>query len=184
MTLVVDVAQVTDTIWTSLTLDTQLSLRQTGIITVPVGAMLVRGRAYLPLVSTPRPGIHGRVTEDGVPVAGIPLDLRFYNGTAWSSLATTYTQADGWFTFANMPGLSAGQGYYVRYQNTTGAGRRLDMAYTRADDLCGGQQCKYRRFRHCRHRASLASEWCGQSACRVLSSGRLALRRRLTAHTV
>jgi hypothetical protein len=123
LTLVADVAQVTETTWTPVRLDTQWSLRQTETITVPVGIMRVHSRVYLPLMATPRLGIHGRVTDNGVPVAGIPLELRFYNGSAWSSIASTYTQADGWFAFTNAPSLGAGQRYYVRYQNTTGAGR-------------------------------------------------------------
>jgi photosystem II stability/assembly factor-like uncharacterized protein len=123
LTLVVDAAQVTDTIWTSLTLDTQWSLRQTETITVPVGAMVVRSRTYLPVVSKSRTGIYGRVTENGVTAAGIPLELRFYNGSAWSTLASTTTQIGGWFAFNTAPSLGAGQGYYVRYQNTTGTGR-------------------------------------------------------------
>ncbi len=123
LTLFADVAQLTGTTWTPLRLQTQWSLRQTETITIPVGVMPIRGRVYLPLIFRPRPGIYGRVTESGVPAAGIPLELRFYNGSTWSSIASTNTQSDGWFAFTSAPSLSSGQSYYVRYQNMTGANR-------------------------------------------------------------
>ncbi len=80
-------------------------------------------RVYLPLVSKPRPGIYGHVTENGLPAAGIPLELRFYDGSIWSSIAITHTQSDGWFAFTTAPSLGPGQRYYVRYQNTTDTSR-------------------------------------------------------------
>jgi hypothetical protein len=122
LTLIADVAQLADTTWTPLRLDTQWSLRQTETITVPVEVMVVRSQVYLPLISKPRPGIHGRVTENGAPAANVPLELQFYNGSTWSSPVITFTQADGWYAFTNVPGLASGQRYDVRYLNN-GAGR-------------------------------------------------------------
>lgn len=132
LTLIADVAQLTATTWTPLRLDTQWSLRQTETITVPVGVMVVRSQTYLPLITKPRPGIHGRVTENGVPAAGVPVELQFYNGSTWSSPALILTQTDGWYAFTNVPGLASGQRYDVRYLNN-GAGR-LWMWHTRMLD--------------------------------------------------
>lgn len=76
---------------------------------------------FMPLVAKPKPprGLYGVVKENGIPAASIPLSLRFYNGSAWSTIATTTTAADGAYSFINMPALAPGQRYYVRYQNTT-----------------------------------------------------------------
>lgn len=62
-------------------------------------------------------GISGRVTLNGSPVGGVGLELRFYNGSAWSTLMTTTTASDGTYRFTNVPSLSSGQKYYVRYVN-------------------------------------------------------------------
>jgi hypothetical protein len=61
----------------------------------------------------------------------VPLSLRFYNGSSWSTLATTTTAADGTYSFTGVPSLGSGQGYYVRYQNTAGTVGRLWLWNTR-----------------------------------------------------
>jgi 5-hydroxyisourate hydrolase-like protein (transthyretin family) len=76
-------------------------------------------------------GIHGWVKQGGVAAAGIPLQLRFFNGTAWSTVLTATTAADGSFVFANAPSLGASQKYYVRYQNNTQVAGRLFQWSTR-----------------------------------------------------
>jgi hypothetical protein len=43
--------------------------------------------------------------------------LRLYDGSSGSTVLTAATGADGSYTFANAPTLSAGQEYYVRYNN-------------------------------------------------------------------
>jgi hypothetical protein len=83
---------------------------------------------YLPIVSKPPSIIGGRVTLNGTPAAGVSLELRFYNGSSFSTLAITTTAADGSYVFANAPSLAAGQKYYVRFLNpaTTADGRLAD----------------------------------------------------------
>ena len=72
---------------------------------------------FLPLISRP-PAIYGYVTDNGSPAGGVPLELRFYNGSAWSTYATTSTASDGKYTFYP-PLLGSQQRYYVRYLNAT-----------------------------------------------------------------
>jgi hypothetical protein len=77
---------------------------------------------YLPLIMRqvsdgPQEGIYGHITSNSANAAGIYLDLRFYNGSAWSTQSTTVTGADGAYQFSNVPGLGSGQIYYVRYLN-------------------------------------------------------------------
>jgi len=55
------------------------------------------------------------VTYNGAAAPGISLDLRFYNGTTWSTVATTSTDGDGRYRFTGAASLSPGQTYYVRY---------------------------------------------------------------------
>lgn len=82
-------------------------------------------QVFLPLIAqsplpTPVPnlGINGRVNFNGSSVASIPLDLRFYNGSAWSTISSTLTDGSGNYSFQSAPTLGAGQGYYVRYSNS------------------------------------------------------------------
>jgi len=70
-------------------------------------------------------GIHGRATENGSAAAAVSLDLRYYNGSSWSTKASTTTGADGRYLFAGVPSLGSGQRYYVRYWNTSGTPGRL-----------------------------------------------------------
>ncbi len=79
---------------------------------------------YLPIVSkstftSTGQGIYGRVTYRGTVAAGIPLALRFYDGSAWSTLMTTVTDAEGGYSFTSVPTLSGGQAYYVLYGPNT-----------------------------------------------------------------
>ena len=87
-------------------------------------------RAFLPLVvmgdaSEVERGIYGRVTEKGNPVSGVPLDLRLYNGSSYSTVASTTTGADGRYLFAGVPSLGSGQRYFVQYVNRSVAPGRL-----------------------------------------------------------
>ncbi len=63
-------------------------------------------------------GIHGQVTHNGAPASGVGLNLRFYNGSTWSTAATTTTGGDGRYDFVGAPSLGSGQTYYVRYDNS------------------------------------------------------------------
>ncbi len=62
-------------------------------------------------------GIYGTVTYNGLPIGGIPLLLRFFDGTSYSTAATTVTNANGSYSFIGVPGLNPGQSYYVRFDN-------------------------------------------------------------------
>lgn len=89
-------------------------------------------RTYLPLTLRKYPRrIHGHVTQNGVAVAGVPLDLRFYNGSSWSTFASTTTDADGDYSFLDAPSLGPGQKYYVLYRNYAGTPGRLWVWGTR-----------------------------------------------------
>jgi uncharacterized delta-60 repeat protein len=71
---------------------------------------------YLPFILY-QLNLYGRVTDKGAPAAGISLSLRFFDGTNWSTMATTVTNPDGVYNFANIPDLTPGQKYYVLYTN-------------------------------------------------------------------
>jgi hypothetical protein len=71
----------------------------------------------LPAVFKPPPGIFGRITHNGGPAAGISVELRFYNGSSYSSAGFASTDANGVYRFASAPSLGPGQSYYVRYLN-------------------------------------------------------------------
>jgi len=92
---------------------------------------------FLPMViKAPEviPGLTGKVTMNGVPIAGIPLDLRFYNGSSYSTYASTTTDADGNYLFSQVPALQPGQNYYVRYRNDADIDTRLAYWHT-ADNV-------------------------------------------------
>ena len=82
-------------------------------------------KAYLPFVPHEPCGarICGRVTLNGSPIGGVSLLLRYYDGSAWYTRATTTTRPDGYYAFGNIPALGPGQEYYVRYQNSDATGR-------------------------------------------------------------
>ncbi|MBI5034279.1 MAG: S8 family serine peptidase [Chloroflexi bacterium] len=68
-------------------------------------------------------GIYGHVTDTGTNAAGVSLELRFWNGSAWLTQATTTTDANGNYSFTGVPSLSGGQQYYVRYSNSSTSSR-------------------------------------------------------------
>jgi hypothetical protein len=74
-------------------------------------------------------GIHGIVTYNGAPAAQIPLTLWFYNGTAWASISSTSTAADGSYLFGSVSSLASGQAYEVLYVNNVGDPRYLSVWY-------------------------------------------------------
>ena len=88
---------------------------------------------YLPITlskpSSTSTGISGRVTFNGAPVGEVILQLRFYNGSTWSTRAAMSTAADGSFHFVGAPSLTGGQQYYVRYDNPDLAGGSAGKAY-------------------------------------------------------
>lgn len=77
-------------------------------------------RAFIPLLlRMPSQGIYGYVTFEGSPSTNIAVDLRFFNGSAWSTRASTVTDSNGMYRFLDQPNLQPGQYYYVRYLNTS-----------------------------------------------------------------
>ena len=75
-------------------------------------------RTYLPFVAkSPATGLYGFVTDDGLPADGVDLELRYYDGSTWSTRATTSTAADGKYLFQDVPSLLPGEYYYGRYVN-------------------------------------------------------------------
>jgi hypothetical protein len=57
------------------------------------------------------------VTKNGESAIGVPLSLRFYNGSAWSTLEETTSGESGFYSFPDAPSLGANQRYYVRFIN-------------------------------------------------------------------
>lgn len=73
---------------------------------------------YFPFVPKQTDGIYGRVTQNGVPAANIVLSMRYFDGVSSSTIATTTTDADGYYHFRNIPSLTGTKkDYHVRYQN-------------------------------------------------------------------
>jgi 5-hydroxyisourate hydrolase-like protein (transthyretin family) len=70
-------------------------------------------------------GINGRLTQNGGGAGGVMLQLRYFDGSAWSTRLTTTTQTDGRYVIISAPTLAAGQKYYVRYQNVSQVEGRL-----------------------------------------------------------
>jgi hypothetical protein len=106
---------------------------------------------YLPLVvknyrNLSGLGISGQVTYQGNPISSIPIELRFYNGSSNSLIATTTTQADGVYKFTSAPSLGSGQYYFALYRNVTNATasyvdtcRSSNLtSYTAGNDVAGG----------------------------------------------
>jgi hypothetical protein len=90
-------------------------------------------RLYLPVViralpfgpvATPTPtvttepgqgGISGRVTCQGAPAAGLALSLHAVDDSGQREVGVTNTAGDGVYRFNQVPGLPAGEIYYVRF---------------------------------------------------------------------
>jgi uncharacterized repeat protein (TIGR01451 family) len=92
---------------------------------------IVPNRLYLPSVLRPDPGLYGTVTQDGLPAEGIPLDLRFFDGSNWYTVGQAVTNAAGHYHFANVTSLAAGQRYYVLFRNPSQVPGRLWLYGTR-----------------------------------------------------
>jgi len=87
-------------------------------------------RSYLPAIVRPIPGIQGYVLENGEPANNIYVELRFFDGSSWSTVDGRFTFLGGWYLFDNAPGLAPGQRYFLRYQNTTNNTNRLTTWHT------------------------------------------------------
>jgi hypothetical protein len=97
------------------------------------------------VVTPPSNGIHGQITYQGAPAAGIGLLLRFWNGSSWSTAATTTTDGAGSYRFLGAASLGAGQSYYVRFGPNSSNSTYLwywwgptITSYTSGDTFAGG----------------------------------------------
>jgi len=114
-------------------------------ITCPTGATPTPPPTNTPTPQQPA-GIYGRVTLGGVAAGSVVLDLRYYDGSSWSTRANATTNSNGEYLFANPPSLSSGQKYYVRYRNSSSTpnGRLWDWngtditSYTSGSRVHGG----------------------------------------------
>jgi uncharacterized repeat protein (TIGR01451 family) len=79
-------------------------------------------KLFLPLINKPLAGIQGYVTLNGAPVAFVTLELRRFNGQAFSTELSTSTDSQGFYNFASASSLGPGEIYYVRYLNDTNPG--------------------------------------------------------------
>jgi hypothetical protein len=94
--------------------------------------VVLNKKLYLPLTTTnyssiapAAQGIYGHVSLNSSPVTGVALDLRRYSGGSFTTVLTTLTTTGGLYSFLGAPTLSAGEEYYVRYQNTQFTAGRL-----------------------------------------------------------
>lgn len=76
-------------------------------------------------------GICGQVTFNGNIASSVYLELRFYDGAGWSTIASTSTDSNGNYSFIGVPSLAPGKSYYVRYRNTWNQSDRLWLWATR-----------------------------------------------------
>ena len=60
---------------------------------------------YLPIVMDNFYSYNGTITDNGIPVANQVVDLRFYDGTDWSTYDTQVTNTSGVYYFTNLPAL-------------------------------------------------------------------------------
>lgn len=112
--------------------DKVLAFRTTGGQIFLLELVELKHQVYLPLVLKPcSTGICGRVTLNGAPVSNVYLELRFFNGSQWSTLMTTLTDSNGNYAFTGVPSLRPGQRYFVRYYNFAGILGRLRVWGTR-----------------------------------------------------
>jgi hypothetical protein len=92
-------------------------------------------RTYLPVVLRLQPGIQGRITHGGAPAVSILVELRFFDGSSYSSAGFVTTDGAGVYLFGSAASLGPGQSYYVRYENSSQGDTYLHAWYTR--DLTG-----------------------------------------------
>jgi hypothetical protein len=73
--------------------------------------------SYLPIVLKNEPTLSGFVTDGGIPVPDEAVFLRYYDGFAWNTIDSVFTNANGYYAFTDLPELGADQAYYVRWDN-------------------------------------------------------------------
>ena len=84
---------------------------------------------YLPVVMNNFYTYSGIITDNGVPVPNHEVDLRFFDGSVWSTYDTQVTNSSGAYYFTNLPTLTNGQSYYVRWFNNLDNPNHLGAYY-------------------------------------------------------
>jgi hypothetical protein len=100
----------------SLTSSGQTSFIGSTFQVIAAGAHAV----YLPLIlknPVAKTGFNGKVTYKGVPTAGLTINLRYFDGSQWTTAKTALTDANGTYAINGVADLSGGQKYYVRFAN-------------------------------------------------------------------
>lgn len=90
-------------------------------------------KVYLPLANKGSAGgIFGQALRSECGLENIKLELRYWDGSRWSTRAVTYTRPDGTFTFADVPSLRPGEKYFVRYTNESASSFYMSFYNTRS----------------------------------------------------
>ena len=90
---------------------------------------------YLPIVMDYFYSYSGTITDNGIPVPDQTVDLRFFDGSSWSTFDTQVTNPTGTYYFTNLPILDSGQEYYVRWLNDLDDPNYLSAYYCDTLDL-------------------------------------------------
>ena len=95
---------------------------------------------YMPLtIHAKMANIFGYVAANYSAMHQLPVKLRFYNGSSWSTLAIVSTENDGFYGFDGVASLKTGQKYAVCFNNVDTPGALLAwctkslVAYTAGD---------------------------------------------------
>lgn len=67
----------------------------------------------------------GTVTDNNAPASGTEVLLRFYDGSIWSTFASTLTDSNGNYEFTDLPPLSENQSFHVRWNNNSSNSNQL-----------------------------------------------------------
>ncbi len=90
---------------------------------------------FIPIINRPYNEplheLHGGVTLNGVGISNIPLELRFFDGSTWSTIRNITTSTDGSYILNDVPNLNDGESYSIRYTNTDLLPGQLDSWSTR-----------------------------------------------------
>ncbi len=81
---------------------------------------------FIPMVRMVTKGISGQVTDQGGAASGIPIGLRFFDGTNYTIIMTATTTTSGVYWFQGVPGLTSGQRYSVRFDNPANTPNQLN----------------------------------------------------------
>lgn len=81
---------------------------------------------FLPMIRMITAGISGQVFDQGGPAAGIPIGLRFFDGTNYTIIATATTTGNGTYAFQNLASLVNPQRYSVRFDNPSNIQSQLN----------------------------------------------------------